>query len=240
MRLSRHGLREMVLMTLILGVIAWGLGSIHVTLALPIIAVWIAGLAFFRDPHRRIPGDPAVLVSPADGRVTEVTMLDHHPSIGGPATRVGIFLSVLDVHINRSPCDGRVIRTEYQPGEFLDARHAESGQRNECNTIVVGPGHGLPGPIVVRQVAGLIARRIVCSVQREDMVARGQRIGLIKFGSRTELIVPRDERWRVCVQIGDHVRGGSSILLRYAVIRTELKDKHDQDSGRRIAKTAAR
>src|SRR5205085_168864 len=151
--------------------------------------IWLAGLAFFRDPERAVPQESSIMVSPADGTVTEITRFERHEDLGGPALRIGIFLSVLDVHVNRSPCDGVVKSIRYQKGKFLDARHPDCGSCNEANTIVLDTADG---PVVMRQVAGLIARRIVRDVHAGDRVQMGQRIGLIKFGSRTELIAPSD------------------------------------------------
>lgn len=185
-------------------------------LAVPLLAGWIFALAFFRDPRRSVPEAPGLMVAPADGKVTEVSRLDRLEGLDGPALKISIFLSVFDVHINRAPCGGHVVRTEYRPGEFLDARHPESGSRNENNTIVIEPHDDLGGPVIVRQVAGLIARRIVCNVTPGDTLSRGQRIGMIKFGSRTDLVVPADCGLEPAVRINDHVKGGETILLRPA------------------------
>lgn len=217
--LAPAGCREMLLLTLLLG----GAGIVSCVLAVTaspwlwpfgilFLLAWLGGLAFFRDPERGLPAEADVLVSPADGKVTEITRLDHHDDIGGPALRLGIFLSVFDVHINRSPCDGVVRGVRYQAGQFLDARHPDSGRCNESNTIVLDTK---AGPMVVRQVAGLIARRIVCSIKPGDSVHLGQRIGLIKFGSRTELILPLD-RLEPAVRVGDHVAGASTVVMRPA------------------------
>ncbi|MGC8551355.1 MAG: phosphatidylserine decarboxylase [Phycisphaerae bacterium] len=186
--------------------------------AILLAVVLLACLAFFRDLPRTIPAAPGLMVSPADGRITEITRLDHHPILTGPALRIGIFLSVLDVHVNRSPCDGYVLKTLFEPGMFLDARHPQSGLRNQSNTLVLisapptSPGHE---PIaVVRQIVGAIARRIICPVTSGASLHRGQLFGMIAFGSRTELIVPNPDRWEVAVNIGDHVKAGSHVLLR--------------------------
>lgn len=176
--------------------------------------VWLAGLAFFRDPERQCPLDAGAMVSPADGKVVETALLEHHPLIGGPATRISIFLSVFDVHINRSPCSGTVRSVEYSPGRFLDARDPNSGTMNEANTVVIDPDDPQDGPVVVRQIAGLIARRIVCPLKPGDRVTAGQRIGLIKFGSRTELILPGHDRFTPAVKIGDKAVGAVTILAR--------------------------
>lgn len=222
MPIARHGLREILIAT----VACHGLGALAAWGAIRVSPLFWAGagllwltwafvLAFFRDPGRRVPSEPGVLVSPADGRVADVTHLDHHEDVGGPALRIGIFLSIFNVHVNRVPCDGRIVQTRRRPGEYLDARHPECGVRNESNTLVIEPDAPVPGPIVVRQIAGLIARRIVCNVGSGDRVRRGQRLGLIKFGSRTELIVPAAAGLEPAVRVNDDVRGGSTVLVRH-------------------------
>jgi len=219
--LAPAGLREMLVLTLIFGgaaAVFVGLGLAGSTWTWPFAALfivaWLGGLAFFRDPERRTPRDANIMVSPADGKVTETTMLDNYPELGGPGVRIGIFLSVFDVHINRSPCAGTIRSVTYKPGKFLDARHGDCGRLNEANTIVIDPDLPHTGPVVVRQVAGLIARRIVCDVKPGDHVTAGQRIGLIKFGSRTELILPGRDLYQPVVAIGTHVNGARSILAR--------------------------
>lgn len=219
--LAPAGRREMAIITLVFGGAAVGAscmglgGSAAWWPAAGLLAVvWLGGLAFFRDPERRIPTDPTAMVSPADGKVTEISSLDSYPDTNGPVLRIGIFLSVFDVHVNRSPCAGTVRSVSYKAGKFLDARDADSGQLNEANTIVIEPDAPHTGPVVVRQVAGRIARRIVCSVKPGDRVMAGQRIGLIKFGSRTELILPGQDLYTPTVPIGQHVSGASTILAR--------------------------
>lgn len=219
--LAPAGLREMAVISVLFGGAAvWALflASAGHAWAWPVavlfVIIWLSGLAFFRDPERRTPSEAGLMISPADGKVTEVSLLDQHPEIGGPATRIGIFLSVFDVHINRSPCAGTVRAVHYKPGQFLDARHPDSGGMNEANTIIIDPASPHVGPVVVRQVAGLIARRIVCSVKPGDRVEMGQRIGLIKFGSRTELILPGHDQYQPTVTVGDVARGAMTILAR--------------------------
>jgi phosphatidylserine decarboxylase len=220
MTLARDGLREMILATLTLGAsggaLLW-LGILdsawYLAAALPILAAWLFCLAFFRVPQRVIPSASGLIVSPADGRVTEVTSLPGYDGIDGPAVRIGIFLSVFDVHVNYIPCDASVVSIEHRPGTFLDARHPECGARNEANTLTLMPSD-LKGPIIVRQIAGLIARRIVCRARIGDRVRRGQRFGLIKFGSRAEVIAPIQTGLTAAVCVGERVRGGSSILFR--------------------------
>jgi len=220
--LTRAGLREMVIMTLLFG----GAAAISTLAAVaghgwcwPVAIVltlaWLAGVAFFRDPERQTPADPTVLVSAADGKVVETARLDGYKDIGdGPASRISVFLSVLDVHINRSPCSGVVKKIRYEPGRFLDARHPDSGRLNEANTLIIEPDPPHVGPVVVRQIAGLIARRIVCSVAEGDRVEAGQRIGMIKFGSRTEMIVPGHDLYEPCVAVGENARGAVTILAK--------------------------
>jgi len=220
MPIAREGLREIAILTVALGgggaSAAWAALTVSPwwwLLAIPMLGLWLFGIVFFRDPARTIPTEPGLIVAPADGKVTEVVELDACGGIDGPACKIGIFLSIFDVHINRSPCAGRVVSSQYQPGEFLDARHPESGIRNEANTLTIDAGAGI-GNVVVRQVADLVARRIICHLKPGDTVERGQRFGLIKFGSRTELIVARSAGFQPAVRIGDRVAGGISVLMR--------------------------
>jgi phosphatidylserine decarboxylase len=161
---------------------------------------------FFRDPERAIPGEPGLVVSPADGKVTAIAP---YPPGGEPRTRISIFLNVFNVHVNRSPIAGTIREVHYQKGRFGNAMSAASSDVNEQNVVTV-EGEGTT--IQFKQIAGLLARRIVFSKNVGDTVGRGQRIGLIKFGSRVDVILPADAEIRV--KLGDHVAGGSSILAR--------------------------
>ena len=164
-------------------------------------------LLFFRDPHRTPPNNPLALVSPADGKVICVDEAED-PCFGlGKLRRVGIFLSVLDVHVNRSPFAGTIEKTHYSAGEFLDARHLEVDIRNENQTWLLRTSRG---PLLVRQIAGLIARRIVGWKKQGDSVTTGERIGMIRFGSRTDLYFPASCTPQV--QVGQRVVGGQTIL----------------------------
>jgi phosphatidylserine decarboxylase len=174
----------------------------------------VGGVLFFRDPDRPTPVESGVFVAPADGRVTETVVVNHDPWVGGPATRLSIFLSIFDVHINRSPCAGVVRMVEYQPGRFLDARDPQSGSQNEANTIVIDPDEPGISTVVVRQIAGKIARRIVCTVRPGDRLYRGQRIGMIKFGSRTELIIAGQDTCEPVVRVGDKALGALTVMAR--------------------------
>lgn len=223
--LARDGLRELLICTALLGggagAATWAalaVSSWFWIAAVPLFGLWLFTVAFFRDPQRSIPDGPGLFVSPADGRVTEVSRLESHEHIDGPVLKISIFLSIFNVHVNRTACEGRVLQTDHRPGEFLDARHPECGIRNESNTIVIEPSGGLPGPVVVRQVAGMVARRIVCKVGAGDTLRRGQRIGLIKFGSRTDLVVPVEDGLEAMVKVGDRVKGGTTVLMRLTKI----------------------
>ncbi|HXJ87751.1 MAG TPA: phosphatidylserine decarboxylase [Candidatus Binatia bacterium] len=161
-------------------------------------------LWFFRDPERAIPHEAGALVSPADGKVTDVSIIN---TGNGKQARISIFLSVFDVHVNRSPISGIVRDVRYQRGKFLDARSPDCAELNEQNIVEVeGDGQR----VVFKQIAGLLARRIVFTPKPGDRLERGQRVGLIKFGSRTDVVFDPDSR--VNVKVGDRVKGGSSIL----------------------------
>jgi len=161
-------------------------------------------LWFFRDPERAIPQEPGALVSPADGKVTDVSIVN---TADGKQARVSIFLSVFDVHVNRSPIAGVIRDVRYQRGKFLDARSPDCADQNEQNVVTVdGDGQR----VVFKQIAGLLARRIVFTPKLGDRLERGKRVGLIKFGSRTDVLFDADARLNV--KVGDRVRGGASVL----------------------------
>ncbi|OFW03499.1 MAG: phosphatidylserine decarboxylase [Acidobacteria bacterium RIFCSPLOWO2_02_FULL_67_36] len=175
----------------------------------PAIAFALAGsflTYFFRDPERAVPTAPDLVVSPADGRVMIAGPTDHRWAPPGAWQQVTIFLSPLDVHINRAPVDGRVTRIEYRPGKFLPAYNAASND-NELNEIWLDH-HGRS--VVFRQVVGILARRIVCRVHEGEMLERGQRVGLMRFGSRMDVFLPPDAVLRVGV--GARVVGGETVL----------------------------
>lgn len=171
-------------------------------------------LNFFRDPERPIPGGDATVVSPADGTVADLSPVAHAPFIEGPADRLGIFLSVFDVHVNRAPLAGTVRSRVHKPGKYLDARDPRCGQDNEAMELgfeFVGPD-GRTHRALVRQVAGAIARRIVCPQEPGAKLARGERFGMIKYGSYTELYLPKGliDGWKV--KVGDKVKGGLNVV----------------------------
>jgi len=174
-------------------------------LALPFAAATLASVGFFRDPERRVPVAADAVLSPADGRVTEV--VDDVDEWVGPAVRVSIFLSPLDVHVNRSPITGRVVDRVCTPGRFVPAFEPDAGIVNERCALYL---EGDRARVTVIQIAGVLARRIVCRVGRGDKLDAGQRFGMIKFGSRTDCAMPRGTDVRV--RVGDRVRGGETVL----------------------------
>lgn len=214
MGIAREGLREILVSTLVLGALSVAVAQLHWAATLPFGLTWLWVIAFFRDPTRRRRFAPGEMCSAADGTVTEITNLDHYAPLGGPAIRIGAFLSIFNVHINRAPCAGRVRSVEYRRGEFLDARHRESGYRNESNAVLLEPAEGIPGPIEIRQVAGFVARRIVCHAKPGERLGIGERFGLIKFGSRTEIVIPRVPSTEVLVSVGDRIRAGVTVVAR--------------------------
>jgi phosphatidylserine decarboxylase len=213
LRLTPHGLREMLIGSVLLALLAAGLGWIWLPLALLPLPVFVWLLAFFRDPERTVPTGPNLMVSPADGMVSDIEHLADHPSLGGPGVRVGIFLSVFNVHINRAPCDGVITSVVYKKGKFINAlKHSDASTLNESNTITFADPATGQTCAVVRQIVGLIARTIVFPGKIGDSLTRGQRIGMIKFGSRTELYIPARLAPQVQVQIGQKVHGALTII----------------------------
>jgi phosphatidylserine decarboxylase len=163
--------------------------------------------SFFRDPERLVPADTGAVVSPGDGRVVVVTEEEH---AGRPGKRVSIFLAVWNVHVNRSPAAGTITKMEYRPGKFLAAMRERASVENEQNVFTLSTD---AGEIVFKQIAGLIARRVVSWKKTGDKVVRGERIGLVRFGSRVDLWVPKEAE--ILVKLGDNVKGGSSVLAQW-------------------------
>ena len=172
-----------------------------------LVALALFVFYFFRDPERAIPTDPGAVVSPADGRIVVIT---DEPNKGVPGKRISIFLAIWNVHVNRSPEAGTITGMEYRPGKFLAAMVARASAENEQNVISLSTARG---EMMFKQIAGLIARRVVCWKKPGDVVARGERIGLVRFGSRVDLWVPRDAE--ILVKLGDNVKGGSSVLANW-------------------------
>jgi len=172
--------------------------------AIPVLLLGAFCLWFFRDPEREIPSMPGAIVSPGDGKVTDVGVVN---SAEGKRSRISIFLSVFNVHVNRSPIAGVIRDARYQRGRFLNAMASHSAEENEQNIVTV---EGEGRTVVFKQIAGLIARRIVFNLKIGDTVARGQRVGLIKFGSRVDVLFDPDAV--IQVKPGDHVKGGATAL----------------------------
>lgn len=234
-RFTRHGFREMLIGSLVFVLVGFVVGfwspRVDLIILICLLPVLAFLFAFFRDPERPIPTEQHLLVSPADGTVSDINEIENDELLGGPSVRIGIFLSVFNVHVNRSPCDGRVVDITYKQGKFINAMsHAVASSDNESNTIVLAEPKGDRRVAVVKQIVGLIARRIICTVKVGDRVTRGQRIGMIKFGSRTELYVPKWLDPDVQVQVGQKVRGGADVVaILRKPIQTEIKPKEDPD-----------
>ena len=215
---ARHGWIEIILLTLAVSVWIGAAAALAVwahplcgLLALPALVLYAEVLYFFRDPERPIPTDPDALVSPADGVVTNIEEVDE-PGFG-KALRVSIFLSIFNVHVNRIPRSGMIREIRYFPGAYLDARDPMSAVRNEQLWIDMTDA-ATGTPMRVKQISGAIARRIVCWLKEGEAAERGSRLGMIKFGSRTDLLLPVGSAKTVCVKVGDKVKGGMSILAR--------------------------
>jgi phosphatidylserine decarboxylase len=203
----RDGIYYALGMVLVAAAIGWLTHSLTLA-ALPIMLAAFF-LWFFRDPERTVPAAAGLIVSPADGKVTDISSTQLN---GVPCTRISIFLNVFDVHVNRSPIAGVIKSAVYKKGEFGNAMAAASADDNEQN-IVTLEGEGMT--VVFKQIAGLLARRIVFNHKPGENLARGQRVGLIKFGSRTDVIFPQPAE--ISVKIGERVKGASSILARTRV-----------------------
>jgi len=205
MRIAREGypfILTPAFLALLALVAGWkGTGLVLGLLSLPFIG-------FFRDPERKPPAGEGLILSPADGRVVKIGPSEKE----GPGTKISIFLSPLDVHINRAPVGGKVEEVRYQSGRFFAAYKDEASENNERNALKIVDAKGRILKVV--QVAGVLARRIVCHVKKGDSLQQGQRLGLIMFGSRVDLFLP--ETSHVKVAVGQHVKGGETIIGRFA------------------------
>ncbi len=190
---------------LLLGIAALSFRGTTAGVALVALAMFV--FSFFRDPERAIPGEPGAVVSPADGRVVVVTEEEH---AGKPGKRVSIFLAIWNVHVNRAPEAGRVTKVDYRPGKFHGAMRERASLENEQNIITLKTDEG---EMMFKQIAGWIARRVVCWKKVGETVARGERIGLVRFGSRVDVWLPYPVE--ILVVPGQAVRGGASVLARW-------------------------
>src|SRR5262245_6536679 len=210
---ARHGFAEMFLFTIafliLFNLSIWAAVEIHwlfIILWPPLFLLELEILFFFRDPERSIPPEADAVVSPADGTVTHVEEVDEPDFPGGRALRISIFLSIFNVHVNRLPRSGKVAGVRYFPGEYLDARNPASAVRNEQLWIDLVEDNGRP--LRVKQISGAIARRIVCWLKEGEAVTKGERLGMIKLGSRTDLLLPAGQVTAVRVKPGDKIKGG--------------------------------
>lgn len=180
--------------------------AIYVTIILLALTVFIA--AFFRNPNRIIPADPKAVVSPADGRVIDISEVYENDFLKEDVIKISVFMSVFNVHVNRVPMDGRAVKVSYFPGKFFVASLDKASSENEQNRIVIENDSGTK--ILVVQIAGIVARRIVSYVKEGDVLKKGLRFGLIRFGSRLDLFLPKGTK--VKVSFGDKVKGGETIM----------------------------
>ena len=222
--LTKYGLPQVVVFPAILAALMvvfalagrdflplWTVVLIEVLLA--IICLWV--LSFFRDPYRSPPSDKNLLLAPADGRVTDIETVEEGDFIGQESMRIGIFLSIFDTHINRAPCNVKVEKILYKKGKYKNALNPRSGRVNESNNLGLVRTDSPQQRLFVRQISGAIARRIVCDVSEGQVLSGGEKFGMIKFGSRTELYVPVREDVKCLVQTGDKVKAGLTPLVRY-------------------------
>jgi len=190
--------------------------------AIVLVCLAIFVFSFFRDPERVIPAEPGAIVSPGDGRVVVVT---DEEDAGRPGKRISIFLAVWNVHVNRAPAAGVITKMEYRPGKFLAAMRERASMENEQNVFTLSTD---AGEMVFKQIAGLIARRVVSWKKEGERVARGERIGLVRFGSRVDVWVPKDAE--ILVKLGENVKGGSSVVARWPARTTSVGGSDQQTS----------
>lgn len=212
---ARVGLAELWMISGLFFLVAGGLAWFHWALSIVPTFLGLCIVWFFRNPRRKIPQEKGLVVSPADGKIVEIRDVDHDEYIGGPAVQIGIFLSVFNVHINRTPVAARVIGVRYRKGKFLNALRPESSRENEQLAIRIEQNEAPYRRMIVRQITGAIARRIVCWVKPGDDLATGEQFGMIKLGSRTELVIPKEPSLTIAVQLGDKVCAGSSVVAKF-------------------------
>jgi len=219
--ITKYGLPQALVFPLVIIAVMAGICAVSMTIwlfialqaVLAVVLVWV--LAFFRDPYRPIPDDTNLLLSPADGKITDIEVVEND-YIGEKSLKIGIFLSIFNVHINRAPCAAKVEKITRKKGLFKDARHPLCGRLNESNDLAMVRTESPCDKILVRQITGAIARRIVCEVKEGETLAAGQKFGMIKFGSRTELYLPAKSSVETLVKKGDSVKAGVTALVRYA------------------------
>jgi len=204
----------------LIGLVLYGYGPIGPGLGAILILLGAFVFYFFRNPPRNIPQEPGLVVSPADGRVLIVKDEDY---LGRPGKRISIFLAVWNVHVNRSPAAGKITRMEYRPGKFFAAMKVKASAENEQNVFSLQTPNG---EMIFKQIAGLIARRVVSWKNPGDVVERGELIGLVRFGSRADVWLPREAQ--IVVAVGDHVKGGSSVIARWSGGKAESLEAEEE------------
>jgi phosphatidylserine decarboxylase len=220
-KITPYGRRELGVAGLSAAAISLAGGLHHASWPLAGSCLALLGVAaFFRDPERLVPREPGAFLAPADGLVDDVARLADGEACdllgAAPAHRIGIFLSVFDVHLNRAPCDMTVLRDAHRPGRYLDARDGRCARLNEAHSIAGTASAEWGGvPVMVRQISGLIARRIVCDPTPGASLQAGDRYGMIKFGSRTELYLPDLPNLEIVAKPGLRARGGLTVLARF-------------------------
>jgi phosphatidylserine decarboxylase len=215
--IAKYAINDIIIVILITVVMGYFLYQVQPVLALFPLIIFLFVLYFFRDPLRKIPDGNNLILSPADGKIIEISEVIEDTFIKEPSIKIVIFLSLFDVHINRTPCAGRVVLLEYRKGQFLVASNPKASKQNERNSIGLLVSNSFK--MLVRQIAGIIAQRIVCDIKLNQEVKKGMRIGMIKFGSRTEIYVSKNRIDKINVKLNDRVKGGESIL---GVIKNEI------------------
>jgi phosphatidylserine decarboxylase len=195
-----------IIPVLLITIISAAVLPVWITIICALLLVFVT--AFFRNPQRKIPGDPKAIISPADGKVIEIKEMDEPDFLKARCIRVCVFMNVFNVHINRIPLGGTIKRVQYFPGKFLVASLDKASELNERNAVLIEGAGGVK--VLVVQIAGLVARRIVSYVTAGDSVKKGDRFGLIRFGSRLDLYLPLETK--IMVQMGEVVKGGETIM----------------------------
>ncbi len=212
-------------MLLASSVLAWLYVSVWLAAAFLVLFIFL--LFFFRDPARKIPAQAGIVVSPADGKVVEIDQVQDCPLVPGRTLKIGIFMSVFDAHVNRAPAVGTVTTLNHVAGRFLNALRARASRDNESNSVLLNCPE-VPGQsVLVKQIAGVLARRIVCRCKLGQRLDCGEPFGMIKFGSRVELYLPYSQKLRLQVNKGQKVKAGSTVLLSYDPITSAEESSHD-------------
>lgn len=177
------------------------------------VLLWV--LSFFRDPCREIPQNNRFILAPADGKITDIEQVEEKDFIGQKTVRIGIFMSIFNAHVNRSPCNATVEKTTYRPGTHKNAMYPESGRTNERNELRLTRTDEPADRLIVRQISGAVARRIICNTCRGEHLTAGQKFGMIKFGSRTEILIQLRQEASLQVKVGEKVKAGQTVIARY-------------------------